>query len=459
MTAAVCGSVAYWLVSDLRRSAAEATFESLAATAVVNAVHIAERKVRGGDVLTSVLRHAFPRPDPWPLVYLPGFEETARLVAAQSSSTTALGLVAVLRPAQDDVEAFEAMALQVYDAYGYAAGAGVYNAKNGSFGIFANGPNGTRYHDTTGTTSWGSNRTILTPIFQRSNQNANGLLLNVHAEPFRGRAIDSILQCTDDANDANANDANATTTELPSCGVVTDFIELFVAPGRPAALLYQPVYVTSNTNTSNDTNNNDTNNTVSMVAMIGHSIFWEEVLRDVVPSYVSGLECVLTSSTIQSGSEQPPQPQPPQKSFTYVLEDGGVPRLRGPGDLHDARYDRWARTAVLTQGARHRRHRLGHLHAHRLPHGRLLLRGRAAPARPPLGGARPGGRHCLLRHPLFRLRRLRAERGAPAPPHPAGQAPLRPLCFARDSDPAVRYVHSICFLLLAINSHTRTFID
>jgi signal transduction histidine kinase/CheY-like chemotaxis protein len=58
---------------------------------------------------------------------------------------------------------------------------------------------------------------------------------------------------------------------------------------------------------------------------------WDEVLTATVPSYVTGLTCVISTDT---------------ESFTYEIREGG-PELIGPGDLHDKAYDSFAHSVIL----------------------------------------------------------------------------------------------------------------
>jgi signal transduction histidine kinase len=112
--------------------------------------------------------------------------------------------------------------------------------------------------------------------------------------------------------------ANANTDETvsPSCAVITDMLVLQIRPG-PAGLLFQPVYP------ANDPN--------QLVGFATTSIHWQEVLTSVVPDYVNGLTCVVTTDT---------------SAYTYSIQDG-EPQLVGPGDLHDDGFSDFNRSVVL----------------------------------------------------------------------------------------------------------------
>jgi len=139
---------------------------------------------------------------------------------------------------------------------------------------------------------------------------AGSLLYNVYSEANRGVHLDSMFACVD------GNKASANKSAYPACAVITDILELKLRPG-PAGLLFLPVF--------------PANEPTEIVGFATTSIHWEEVLDRVVPSYVSGLTCVVSTDT---------------SSFTYEIQEG-IPKLVGPGDLHRSAYDNYARSAIL----------------------------------------------------------------------------------------------------------------
>lgn len=73
------------------------------------------------------------------------------------------------------------------------------------------------------------------------------------------------------------------------------------------------------------------NNPNKFVGFATTSLHWDEVLTNVVPDYVSGLTCVVSTAT---------------SSFTYEIQKG-VPTLVGDGDLHDPAYTSYAKSVIL----------------------------------------------------------------------------------------------------------------
>ena len=246
--------------------------------------------------MSSVLGFAFPEARMWPNIGLRGYPTIANRVA-KLSSTSGMGMMVVVSP--DEAPSFEEHAQQIYQQFEYPEtagwsdfGFGIYGKSNES--PFADG----RFHDTAGNTTYGSKHRIMVPFLQHSNtfSNPNLLMMNLHQQPFRGTVIDSMIDC--------AQNAVPSAVESPSCFVVTGFTEIFVRPG-PAAVLFEPIF--------------PVDSPATLVGFIGKSIHWEEVLTNVVPDYVDGLECVISNG---------------EESFTYVIHNG-EPKLLGPGDLHN----------------------------------------------------------------------------------------------------------------------------
>lgn len=298
-SAAICGFVSYRVVDNLERSVGLQTYESIAQSALQNAQSITVRKVQGGQVLASVMGHAFPSSEQWPFVALDGYIETASRIAALTQSLT-MAVNVFVDP--DQIEEFNAHAEETYRQQGYPETAG-YDEEAG-FGVWKRDKDRNRVLDTTGETPYNHTHDFLVPIFLHNNPNAGSILFNVHSTLFLGQALDSMLDCAAQKNELDDD-----------CVVVSDFFELIVAPG-PAALLYVPVYARGDQ---------------KIVAVAASSINWAEVLTNIVPDYVDGLHCVVSTDT---------------ESYTYVINQG-VPQLVGEGDLHDDHFDGSAHSVVL----------------------------------------------------------------------------------------------------------------
>jgi signal transduction histidine kinase/ActR/RegA family two-component response regulator len=93
---------------------------------------------------------------------------------------------------------------------------------------------------------------------------------------------------------------------------------LKVKPG-PASLLFQPIFPKNDPST--------------FVGFATTSIHWAEVLTNVVPDYVNGLTCVVSTDAI---------------AYTFEIQNG-IPELVGYGDLHDPEYTSFSESVVLNE--------------------------------------------------------------------------------------------------------------
>jgi hypothetical protein len=73
------------------------------------------------------------------------------------------------------------------------------------------------------------------------------------------------------------------------------------------------------------------NDPTTLVGFIFGKIHWDEVMEDIFPDAVGGIDCVF--STVKT-------------AYTYTITNGsGV--IVGPGDLHDPDYDKYRLSTIL----------------------------------------------------------------------------------------------------------------
>lgn len=284
---AVCSATVFLIIRKLEVDLGEQTFKSVATSALKGAQAISQRKVTVLRSMATAHAHIFPNASQWPFVAMPGFSEVVGLLANISSSVTA-GVQVILKP--DQVPDFEVFAAQTFEDLDYPESAGVSDF---GFGVYAQDPS-TNYpdgkiHDSDRNDSIPPKNDIVVPIFQFSDKYSKTILYNAYSESMRQDAIDSMLDCA--SNPQNLSSA-------PSCGLVTDFVVLLRRPG-PAALFYMPIF--------------PKNDPTILVGMMLTATHWVEVLTDVVPDYVDGLFCVISS---------------PQSAKTFVINKG-IPELIG----------------------------------------------------------------------------------------------------------------------------------
>lgn len=291
---AICVSLSYVFLRNSERQIGLQTYESVATMALSGAQAITHRRIQGSKVTATLMSQILPNHEAWPLIDFTGFIPITSKVA-NLSETSLHALMVLVDPSQ--VEAFEMHTQRIYQVEGRPEKAG-WSAFG--FGIWKHSPNSThgdrRVHDTTGETSWGGRRRILAPNMLISQPNVSALMYNAYSEQERGFYIDAMLDCVD-------RHVDVTATASPECAVVTDMLEIIIRPG-PAAVFFQPIF--------------PANEPTQVVGFVSFSFHWQDILERIVPSFVSGLTCVIQTGT---------------KSFTYEIENG-KPILIGNGDHH-----------------------------------------------------------------------------------------------------------------------------
>lgn len=301
VAAVACAVLSYIVLSDTERDVGVYAYESIAASALINARSITMRKVQGSEVMATVLSYEVRNASQWPFIRVDGYIPIASAVAALSASTTQ-SLMVFVDP--EEATSFEEHTQQVYKEQGRPEDAGVNEF---GFGIWKNDPEtNQRVHDISGETDWNGPSKILAPLMMHHRPGAGSLMYNVYSEADRGIQLESMFDCVARHDDPSVS---------PSCTAITDMLELKVRPG-PAGLLFRPIF--------------PVNDPEELVGFATTSIHWEEVLQNVVPNYVDGLICVVSTDTA---------------SYTYEIREG-VPLLVGPGDLHSG-FEEYKRSVVL----------------------------------------------------------------------------------------------------------------
>jgi len=309
IAAAVCGLVSFKIITSLEEKIGEETYYSIATSALVGAQDLTLRRIRGLEVTATILSYAYPNESQWPNVALNGYQHIAKKVADLSDSKI-MGLISLVAP--DEVEEFEQHAMQIFEDQNYPDDAGYQDFGFGIWKRSIDSPNEDgKLHDTTGETTFPSDYQILAPILEHNRIGTPALMYNVHSEEFRGKALDSMMKCVEDASKENA-------TNTPECWVVTDWVNLVTLPDTPAGLGYLPIF--------------PANDPTTIVGMISNSLIWEVVLKGVVPDYVNGLTCVFSTNT---------------NSWTYEIKNGN-PEFVGEGDRHELQYDHFGKNITLT---------------------------------------------------------------------------------------------------------------
>ena len=272
IAAGICATVSYVTISNLERSVGVQTYKSVAVSAIQGAQSIAHRKLVGSQVAASMMSYAFPNRDDWPFVFLNGYTQLNKLLATMSSSSEH-GLIHVFDSRHVNAKDFEAYIKTKYDesnfsnTTGYSDfGFGIWKKQETEDGqvvteeseerlLYDDG----RVPDQTGITNTYESLypTLLTPIVKVAHKSSTNMLYNMHSDEFRGSAIDSVLQCTEEVVPTRTrttptmtmtSTADVDVDELdimnifPKCHVVTDMIKALLHIRGPASVIYTPIY-------------------------------------------------------------------------------------------------------------------------------------------------------------------------------------------------------------------------
>ena len=236
VVAILLGYASYAYLHFEENLVAETQFKSIADRALVTSLEITMRKRLGTISMASILSNAFPNADVWPYVTLPGYEEISTNLI-ETSSGREMGFCPLVTPEQ--LEDFETFAYNFFESDRdppFPNGTAHSDFGKGVWGMdpSAGFPDG-RYHESDGSTSYGSPNKIFAPIIQHNAGAFPALMLNLHFQEERGEVIDSLIECAKTVKE---------TGDHIDCLSITDMIILTsqeVEPG-PGALLMQPIF-------------------------------------------------------------------------------------------------------------------------------------------------------------------------------------------------------------------------
>jgi signal transduction histidine kinase len=257
------------------------------------------------------------------MVGLNGYVETAGNIANISGGTS-IALIVLVDP--EEATEFERHAKQHYINQGYPTTAG---ETDDGFGIRRKDENASSGYsiDHEGNhTEYGSNNTILTPVLDHSTWGSTMLMYNVHVS---STAVDSIINCSNQLQIRHdERKIQEGKFSPPQCSIITGF--KMNSENELVGLIYTPIYPRHDPTT--------------LVGIIGLSVTFNDVLNDLVPEYLLGIEAVISTHTVTSDYTSISY-----DTVTYHVEKG-VPHLEGEGDLHDKSFDDFGRSIVLNGG-------------------------------------------------------------------------------------------------------------
>jgi hypothetical protein len=287
--AVILGYAANRLLTNSETNLAIAQFESIAGRALDAALENTFRKRFGAIEMASIASYGFPDAQTWPFVNINGYEAIASNVLKTSTGIDSdLGLCPFVTP--DQLSEFEDFAYDVVFKGKFPNGTAVSSFGPGVYGLDVNLNNTDyRFHETDGTTSWGSPNKIFAPFLFHSAGDAPILMGNYRTIEARGLDIDEMIACSE----KRAKSENASLIE---CSTLTDVVSFGRSPFIPASVLHQPIYPASSN--------------LQLTGLVTSTIVWGEVLENIFSDEVSGVDCVL-----ETESETP-------QVYTYHVRNG-----------------------------------------------------------------------------------------------------------------------------------------
>eukprot|EP01032_Pedospumella_encystans_P010226 gene10226-11969_t len=317
-TAAICSVLSYTILSENEVTRFSTQYDSLSDSALNSVADSFDQMNAGLKEMSTTYSYIFPNENSWPNVAWPGFLPAAAHLGKLSALEN-IAFTPIVWPHQ--IPDYEVYMGNYYREDGQDVRSppmpGLQLGQLWSLTL----PNRIPYRETDGVIV-GSNLKYVTPVAQYTISEIYGpiyLSYNLRNTMAFAPALDKVMVCVNSTSNA--------TVARSSCGAISDTIGLpFPLPTETdpkpiqdmQALLVHPIFPGKNSST--------------LVGMIFGSMSWKQLLLRAVPTFVSGLDCVIITGK--------------HSSFTYTITDG-IPVFRGVGDLHDTQYNHYRRTRAL----------------------------------------------------------------------------------------------------------------
>eukprot|EP01032_Pedospumella_encystans_P019937 gene19937-22662_t len=289
----------------------------------------------GAATFSKAYGYAFPNETYWPFVNLNGFYDTATTLARVSSVDSLIFAPMFRQDKRDEFVTFmnsyfasepnidmtgtpfQLVGNQIYSINPFTP-TYIYPDMDGAVTLYPT-PNQNLY-------------SVTLQITFSEDVTPAQLGFNCHPDPLFGPSVDFILDCVDNSADYQA--------ALNNCAFFSNTITLPVPnPMNPTptttnmqAFIFRPIVLERVT---------PAGSAGVVVGTVAGAINWKILLSKAVPTYVNGLDCVVSTSTTTTNEK---------RYFTYAMVDG-EPVFQGESDLHDPEYSEYARSVDLLQDA------------------------------------------------------------------------------------------------------------
>jgi len=315
IVAIVLGYLAFYFLEKAEDNLMTQQYGAMMTRALQVTRSLATNKLQHGTmVMTQVAAYSWPSAASWPFVWIDGYWKIVENVLP-TSCYTGIHLAPIVQPGTE-AEEFEAFAYNKFrETFGDDTEMG--NRSHFGEGIWVydksiDSPDN-RYHDTTGVSIHGSPYEILVPKLQHALVDSPYVMMNVHGFHRQGEALDAVINCTKFERDTN-------TTH--NCQAVSAFNPPKQHSQQgPFGFIASPIFPANDPDT--------------LVGFIFGAVFWSEVMEEMFPESVTGIDCVFSTDY-----------QNEYEAYTYKIVDGSGIYL-GPGDQHDRAYDSFERSEEL----------------------------------------------------------------------------------------------------------------
>mmetsp|Transcript_24811 Transcript_24811/g.41455 ORF Transcript_24811/g.41455 Transcript_24811/m.41455 type:complete len:1156 (+) Transcript_24811:410-3877(+) len=311
IAAAICGSVSYLELHDNEATLFETQYDSIVNQAFLGVVE--NINAMDADLLTLANTYSAGfRASAWPFVAAVGFSES---VQTFGESTSLENIAFTPRVEVEDLAEFSQFMRGVFEIDPNVDTSQMFVP----YGVYELNPvNLYPQFEYTGYSAF-SPYNFYTPILQMTYSEYVGqemLGYNMHSDGRFAAEFDRSLNCSNKIEGALVTGG---------CGTISDAVSLPYAnlynlnPDTEdwQSMLLQPIY--------------PRNDRDSVAGFIVGAMSWLEILRRVVPDFVTGLDIVIATAT---------------QEFTYRIENGN-PRYVGVGDLHSHSYSSYRQQFVI----------------------------------------------------------------------------------------------------------------
>ena len=269
-------------------------------------------------VMAKLASHSFPNASSWPFIWVDGYLDIVQSVIP-TSAYTGMHLLPIVPPEQlSDWEDFAYANFRDFFGENTTTGAqshfgeGVW-VQDSSVDTVDN-----RFHDTTGVSLHGSPYDLIAPKYQHGlGDKSPYVMMNVHGFRIQAQSLDAVINCTKferpDDPTKSCQGLSAMHPPLIKNGLFD--------PNGVFSFFSTPIFPQNDPDT--------------LVGFIFVAIWWVEVMEEVFPADVDGIDCVMTASFEDTESV-----------YSFTVQDGSGVFL-GKGDHHDPSWDDYKMEQLL----------------------------------------------------------------------------------------------------------------